>query len=89
VGTLFSFIAVVFGSIFQTIQCTQSPDGASGSFTTRARLFVFSGVSEMRSGGLIFSASQVYLAGILWLFSNAVLNIFMVFELMVCCLRSC
>lgn len=62
-GTLFSLIAVVFGSMFQTSQCTQSPDGASGSSTISTRLLAFSGVSEMVSGGFMFSASQVYLDG--------------------------
>lgn len=63
-GTEFSAISVVDGSIFQIIQCTHVPIGASGSSEINTRLTAFAGTPEISSGGLMFSPSHVYLAGI-------------------------
>ena len=43
---------VGLGRIFQTVQCVNNPLGASGSSTTRARLFASEGISAICNGGL-------------------------------------
>jgi len=62
---------VVVGGMFHTIQCTQSPIGASGSSTIRTKDLASVGTLEICSGGLMFSPSHVYFGGRFWLFSNA------------------
>ena len=68
------------GSMLNIVQWTQIPAGASGSSRISARLFASSGVPVIVSGGFIFSPSHVYLAGIFSLLLNAVLEIFILIE---------
>jgi hypothetical protein len=77
-GIVFSSISRVSGGIFQTIQWSNVPMGASGSSTIRAKPFVSSGMPSMVKWGFTSAPSQVYFAGISLLFSNAGLltNIF-------------
>jgi hypothetical protein len=47
----FSAMPVVLGSIFQTVQCTKVPLGASGSSTINTKLWAVAGISLKESGG--------------------------------------
>lgn len=62
-GARASSISVVEGGMFQSVQWTQSPTGASGSSTINTSDFASAGVSEINNGGEISSPSQVYLVG--------------------------
>src|SRR5436309_2372997 len=64
VGALFSATRVVFGSMFQTIQCVNKPRGASGSSTTKTSDFASFGTPLICNSGLTFLPLQVNLAGI-------------------------
>src|SRR5205814_3284310 len=63
-GALFSAICVVFGSMFQTIQCVNKPRGASGSSTIKTSDFASFGTPLICNSGLTFVPLQVNLAGI-------------------------
>src|SRR5207247_8608921 len=54
---------LVWGEIFQTIQCVNNPLGASGSSTINARLFAPEGTSAICKGGLVSAPSQVNFDG--------------------------
>src|SRR5437762_10538893 len=62
-GALFSPISVVFGSMFQTIQCVNKPRGASGSSTIKTSDFASLGTPLIFSSGLTFAPLQVNFAG--------------------------
>src|SRR4029078_9805058 len=62
-GALPSAISLVWEEMFQTIQCVNRPLGASGSSTTRARLFALEGISEICKGGLLSPPSHVNFDG--------------------------
>src|SRR5436190_6206528 len=64
VGALFSATRVVFGSMFQTIQCVNKPRGASGSSTIKTSDFASFGTPLICNSGLTFLPLQVNLAGI-------------------------
>src|SRR5438093_2589580 len=52
------------GEMFQTIQCVNSPLGASGSSTIKTRLFAPEGTSEICKGGLVSAPSHENFEGI-------------------------
>src|SRR3989339_1659131 len=54
----------VCGGILKTTQWTKFPETASGSSIIRARLTALAGTALSSRAGLIFSPSQVTLAGI-------------------------
>ena len=83
-GTVFSLMVVVVGGMFQTIQWSQIPMGASGSSTMRLKLFVSGGVPWMFRGGFMSWLSQVYFWGIGLLFWKA--GLVMVNSFMMVCL---
>src|SRR5437762_3923560 len=56
---------LVWGEIFQTIQCVNNPLGASGSSTINARLFAPEGTSAICKGGLVSAPSQVNFDGMI------------------------
>ena len=66
---------VLSAGIPDKFKCVNVPFGASGSSTTRLKLTAVLGMSVKVSGGLTVSPSQVYLTGIMSLFSNAELVI--------------
>jgi hypothetical protein len=57
--------------MFQATQWVKSPEGASGSWTTRARELVPSGGEDQVNGGEAFSPSQECFLGIGWPSSKA------------------
>jgi len=74
-GTLFSSILFFVGGMFQTIQWSHVPIGASGSSTIKVRLCVPSGMPSIFRGGLTSSPSHVYFDGMKPLFWKAELVI--------------
>src|SRR5437870_9516917 len=51
-------MVLVCGEMFQTVQCVNSPLGASGSSTIKTRLLASEGTSEICKGGLVFAPSH-------------------------------
>ena len=64
-GAPFSLIPFVSGPMFQTSQCVNNPLGASGSSTTKTRLFVPAGGSSKCKVGFTLEPSQVNFDGML------------------------
>src|SRR5207248_262896 len=62
-GALFSPISVVFGSMFQRIQCVNKPRGASGSSTIKTSDFASFGTPLIFSSGFTFAPLHVNFAG--------------------------